>query len=195
MQEQSYCWQSDGSMDPDHNWQKLKAEQPWPEELRENDDRLVLNVGGQMFETFKQTLCMEADSMLAARVLRHLTHENAQLWIDRDGQRFKHVLNYLRNKTIWLQDVASLRAVQEEADFYCLAGLHALCEEKIQDIEAKEEAAWRRRLHDLQKALKEVLANVDNNCTSSPRNRDFVVARMRRGRENEDSVFRMDADF
>ncbi|KAJ7532869.1 hypothetical protein O6H91_10G004000 [Diphasiastrum complanatum] len=183
-------------MDPEPNWQKLQTEQPWREERGGQDDRLVLSIGGQMFETSRQTLCVDGNSMLAAWVLRHHSHGNAPLWIDRDAQRFQHVLNYLRNGTIWLQDVASLRAVQEEAAFYGLAGLHALCKEKIQNIEAKEEAIWRRRLNGLKEALKQVLGNMEKNSTSGPREKGDVVAYILRGsRENEDPVFHLDADF
>lgn len=145
----------------DPHWQEASGN------VREEDDWVVLRVGGQVFETSRTTLCADQDSMLAALVLRHWpkddnNNKNSVIRIDRDGRRFAHVLNYLRSGTVWLQDVGLLRELQEEADFFCLAGLSALCEEEIQKAEeakrrekmgrmretkAEKEAYWRMLLH------------------------------------------------
>nr|ABK26034.1 unknown [Picea sitchensis] len=137
----------------------------WQEEPgngRDENDWVVLRVGGQVFETSRQTLCADRKSMLAALVLRHLgkddkNNKNSVIRIDRDGQRFAHVLNYLRSGTVWLQDVGLLRELQEEAEFFCLAGLSALCEEEIQRIEEAEEAMWRKNIEILKEEVKKCL--------------------------------------
>ena len=63
-----------------------------------------LNVGGTSFLTSKQTLEKEY-SMLRALVSGGYAERQAEeIFIDRDGARFAHVLNYLRDGTLNLQD-------------------------------------------------------------------------------------------
>ncbi|GLJ21432.1 hypothetical protein SUGI_0394690 [Cryptomeria japonica] len=38
------------------------------------------------------------------------------------------------SKTVWLQDVASLRELHEEAEYSCLSSLQGLCDEKIHEV-------------------------------------------------------------
>lgn len=184
-------------------------------------DRIVLCIGGRILQTSKQTLCVDSDSMLSAWVLRHLRSsrdddggprdvniEDADadddqygddvLWIDRDARRFDHVLNYLRNGTIWLEDVASLRAVQEEAVFFGLAGLESLCEERIQALET------RRRQHseEIQHAIRGAIADLCKNhlplSSSGSKGEVLAILRARRlGASNasNEPVFQMDEDF
>eukprot|EP01018_Ginkgo_biloba_P019538 Gb_35222 [translate_table: standard] len=162
-----------------------------------NRDWIVMRVGGHVFETTRQTLCLDENSMLAAWVLRHISEQNSVMIIDRDGQRFKHVLNYLRNGTIWLQDVSSLRAVQEEAEYFCLDGLVALCKEKIQCIEAEEELFW-KKIHSLQEQLKNLcVGNGHKFACGKGEVLSFLRAR-RLGMGCEDAeppLFQLDADF
>lgn len=51
------------------------------------------------------------------------------MFIDRDGVRFRHVLNYLRTGTLPSFDAAwRYEEVAEEADFFALEALKALAE-------------------------------------------------------------------
>lgn len=196
-------------------------------------DRIVLCIGGRILETSKQTLCVDSDSMLSAWVQRHLhrssdgnggfyssknddgskdadadhggydDEEGHVLWIDRDAHRFDHVLNYLRNGTIWLEDTASLRAVQEEAVFFGLAGLETLCEERIQALESLK----RQRSQEIQEAIRDAIADFCKNhfpCSSplsssnSRKGEVLAILRARRlGASNasNDPVFQIDEDF
>lgn len=177
-----------------------------PENGRDDHDWLVLRVGGQEFETSRQTLCADRNSMLAALVLRHWgnddkNNKNSVIRIDRDGQRFAHVLNYLRSGTVWLQDVGQLRELQEEAEFFCLAGLSALCEQEIQRIVEAEEAMWSKNieiLKEVKKCLGEAIlekfgggGEVFSVLRGPPR---LGRLGLRCGREDQPE-FRLDADF
>ncbi|KAI5057026.1 hypothetical protein GOP47_0028844 [Adiantum capillus-veneris] len=191
-------------------------------------DRIVLCIGGRLLQTSKQTLCVDSDSMLAAWVLRHLHEEDTDLhtnrdvedpdaleegdrtgndedqilWIDRDAHRFDHVLNYLRNGTIWLEDVASLRAVQEEAVFFGLSGLESLCEERIQALENLK----KQHADELRQAICGAILDFCKNHPPSPNtlsgngSKGEVLAILRGCRLGvpdapQEPVFQMDDDF
>lgn len=64
-----------------------------------------LSVGGALFETSIDTLCRDANSMLAAMFSgRHnaTTDEDGRYFIDRDGTHFRYILNYLRDGNTYL---------------------------------------------------------------------------------------------
>lgn len=157
-----------------HNlWQQMKAEQRLqPVDLIQSQmmhqqghsDRLILSIGGTLFETSSQTLCVDRNSMLAAYVLRH--HNPGEiLWFDRDGRRFEYVLNYLRNGTLWLEDVPTLRGVQEEAEFYGLSGLQTLCEERIRDVQKKAETIRKEQLEACSLTRLEIFRDIRNDSS------------------------------
>ncbi|CAM6127890.1 unnamed protein product [Calypogeia fissa] len=169
-------------------------------------NRVTLNVGGHRFETSIETLSFDGCSMLAAMVMRHMPNEEEAIFIDRDPERFRHVLNYLRSQTMWLDDLSDLRAVQEEADFFNLSGLYNLCEEKIQEIlRAKDEQE--HEVVELQGTLKAMMdelrgtirmvTGLDNHKSNHQRKEPISGVRRRRLEyENlTDPVFRMDEDF
>jgi hypothetical protein len=58
-----------------------------------------LNVGGKSFVTSKSTLEKDAGSMLSVLLSGEFAEssEDGEIFIDRDGSRFVHVLNYLRD--------------------------------------------------------------------------------------------------
>uniref|UniRef100_A0A0D6QVU9 BTB domain-containing protein n=1 Tax=Araucaria cunninghamii TaxID=56994 RepID=A0A0D6QVU9_ARACU len=167
---------------------------------------VVLRVGGQVFEATKQTLCADPESMLAAWVLRYRKgeenkeQEKSVMRIDRDGTRFRHVLNYLRNGTVCLEDVPSLREVAEEAEYFCLAGLQELCENKIHKIQEADEALWEKSLQALREQLRtsvESFEKIRMGCGGS--GEVYAVLRGRRlgcrDGEERPPEFRLDVDF
>ncbi|KAF8354148.1 inso-1 [Pristionchus pacificus] len=129
-----------------------------------------LNVGGQIFQTTRQTLCREGSSFLARLCLEDsdLSSEKASPFnikqpkkiskarqkdesgaflIDRDAQYFAPILNYLRHGKLVFNDSLSLegtycefKGVLEEADFYNLPGLSHLCAERILERDAMKKS-------------------------------------------------------
>jgi len=81
-----------------------------------------VNVGGQVFATTLETLTKERGSMLEILFSGQYDVDRdtaGNVFIDRDGQRFRHVLNYLRSGTIHLgSDPSALREILEEAEYY-----------------------------------------------------------------------------
>jgi len=97
-------------------------------------DRVVLNVGGQIFHTTKATLCAaDPNSMLAKMFDDNLAlassvkDESGAWFIDRDPLYFRVILNFLRNPAKLIMDEnLNAEGVLEEATFFQVAPLIAL---------------------------------------------------------------------
>ena len=95
-----------------------------------------LNVGGTKFSTSRQTLTQIPDTfftgLLSGRIMT-FKDDTGAIFIDRDPQQFRVILNYLRNRSLSLEEPSvNLKELKHEAEFYGLAPLVrklALCEE------------------------------------------------------------------
>lgn len=111
----------------------LVAHDKFAEELRlRAGSRVKLDVGGVHFTTSLTTLMTEPDSMLAAMFSgRHELEkdDDGRVFIDRDGELFKYVLQYLREGELDRFQLPSgvKQRLKREAAFYCLPKL----EEKL----------------------------------------------------------------
>lgn len=98
-----------------------------------SDRRLVVNVGGTRYTTSLTTLLSEENSFFTGMLGGDWAETDEQeLFIDRDGELFKHVLRFLRaSQEGRLQVVRSLTRTErallhEEAKFYQLDHLSML---------------------------------------------------------------------
>ena len=85
-----------------------------------------LNVGGTSFQTARTTLCQQQDSFLAGMVSgRHSVDRDraGRIFIDRDGEQFRSILNFLRNpsKPPTPRDCTESELLAAESSFY---GIH-----------------------------------------------------------------------
>ncbi|GBG61657.1 hypothetical protein CBR_g23172 [Chara braunii] len=103
---------------------------------------VYLNVGGVHLATSPDTLRTDRSSMLAVMQRwewRIPSKEKCEIFIDRDGERFKHVLNYLRNGTVHLgqepQDRVRYFELLEEAEYFNLDGMKQLLIEGLKKID------------------------------------------------------------
>lgn len=118
-----------------------------------SDEIVELNVGGVPFHTSRTTLCNSRSkgSMLCALASTDLPSRrdrHGRLFIDRDGARFRVVLNFLRSGTVHVVDGAvpcaetdgsvALTALLEEARFYALDELERVVKEEIDRLELEE---------------------------------------------------------
>jgi len=90
--------------------------------------RVKLNIGGIKYETTRSTLMGEQGSMLHAMFSGNYDvkpDEEGYIFIDRDGNYFGYVLNYLRNRTVFLpeNDNVLLLNLKQEAEYFQLEGL------------------------------------------------------------------------
>ncbi|XP_041034799.1 BTB/POZ domain-containing protein KCTD21-like [Carcharodon carcharias] len=90
-------------------------------------DPVSLNVGGTLYTTSSETLTRYPDSMLGAMFKGRLgsrRDQSGNLFIDRDGKPFRHILNYLRSSHLDLPEAyRELRLLKREADFYQIGPL------------------------------------------------------------------------
>lgn len=96
----------------------------------EQIELVELNVGGVNYTTTTATLQQaEPDSLLASIISAHSNETFARdsknrIFIDRDGQLFRFILDYLRNKKLVLPEhFAERDRLRMEADYYRLTGL------------------------------------------------------------------------
>ncbi|KAI1727139.1 BTB/POZ domain-containing protein [Ditylenchus destructor] len=93
-----------------------------------------LNVGGQRFSTSRSTLSWVPDTFFTSLLSGRITSVedgNGAIFIDRDPDLFRRILNYLRTKQVDLSNV-NLSMLKHEAEFYGIGPLVKrlqLCEE------------------------------------------------------------------
>ncbi|XP_078688086.1 uncharacterized protein LOC144920086 [Branchiostoma floridae x Branchiostoma belcheri] len=83
---------------------------------------VTLNVGGHIYTTSLSTLTSYPDSMLGAMFSGDLPtgrDDQGRYFIDRDGELFRFVLNFLRTTELLLpDDFKEISQLKKEADFY-----------------------------------------------------------------------------
>jgi len=104
-------------------------------------DRVILNVGGQIFHTTKSTLRADPRSMLAKMfeenqaLASSVRDENGAWFIDRDPIYFRVILNFLRSPTQLVIDPnVNPNGVLEEAHFFQVHPLIAQLTKEHPDI-------------------------------------------------------------
>ncbi|XP_048763841.2 potassium voltage-gated channel protein Shaw-like isoform X2 [Ostrea edulis] len=85
-----------------------------------NKETVILNVGGQIFETYKNTLTRLKSCKLAreSELKRHYRESKGDYFFDRDPQLFSVILNYLRTNELHLPTYLCGPAVQREFDYW-----------------------------------------------------------------------------
>ena len=89
-----------------------------------SQDIVKLNVGGRIYSTSRSILTRYPDSMLGAMFggnlpLENNTDSDGNYFIDRDGELFRYILNFLRvSKLILPNSFQDTEAFQMEVDFY-----------------------------------------------------------------------------
>ena len=93
---------------------------------RQRTGHVVLNVGGMRFETTVDTLCSFSGSFFAKMFggsYDTRTEPDGSYFIDRSGEHFGQVLNFMRTHRLALPPTqAGMVALQEELEYYQLTG-------------------------------------------------------------------------
>ncbi|CAM9333251.1 unnamed protein product [Discosporangium mesarthrocarpum] len=113
---------------------------PSPDSGLGKDDAIVrLNVGGRRFLTSVETIMQQKNSMLASLFkgnFKRTTDAEGFAFIDRDGERFHHVLNFLRCSSLPTFDQQwRYEEIMEEADFFSIEELRQLCQQRIEELQ------------------------------------------------------------
>jgi hypothetical protein len=105
---------------------------------------LTLNVGGVLYTTTHSTLLSHPDTFFTALLSGRFsadacTDGNGNIFIDRDGKRFRYVLNYLRSRTLHLprshHHLHQYFEIKEEAEFFGLNEMVQLLQREIKSLE------------------------------------------------------------
>jgi hypothetical protein len=93
------------------------------------EGRVELNIGGYRFETSVQTLRRVPhtffDAYFSGRYAQDVCNDGS-IFVDRDGEHFGHVLEYMRDGVVSVAEagarpsVSFLRALKREFGFYCI---------------------------------------------------------------------------
>jgi hypothetical protein len=93
------------------------------------EGHVELNIGGYRFQTSVQTLCRVPhtffDAYFSGRYAQDVCLDGS-IFVDRDGEHFGHVLEYMRDGVVSVADVVArpsvslLRALKREFGFYCI---------------------------------------------------------------------------
>jgi len=89
---------------------------------------ITLNVGGKEYQTTKETLCKDPESMLSVMFSgSHSLLKDSQnrYFIDRDGELFSYILNYLRNQELLvpLENLFLVESLIREAEYFQISSL------------------------------------------------------------------------
>jgi len=104
------------------------------------NDIVTLNVGGEKFETTRQTLLNDPSSMLAKMFdpvspLQPGVLRDGAYFIDRDPTYFRVILNYLRSGQLIVDGSAPIEAIKTEASYFGLVDLEEQVNQKTTDTE------------------------------------------------------------
>jgi len=82
---------------------------------------VCFNVGGQLFQVSRSLLDRYKTTVLAVMVSERWQDDpNSSIFIDRDGEHFRHILNYLRYGSVSLPLSVSKEDFLHDMDFYCI---------------------------------------------------------------------------
>lgn len=126
--------------------------------VQDNEEWIVLNVGGRMFQTTKSTLISREPESFFSRFLSNanscsIEHEENGLIvikINRSGRYFEIILDYLRHGKLIVDVNLSLEGVLEEAQFYSLANLiEMIKKEKLRRQTSQFKTSTKLTRHDV----------------------------------------------
>jgi hypothetical protein len=119
-------------------------------------DIVHLNVGGVQYCVAKSTVMKFEDTMLANLISdKWISNNNSEepIFIDRDGERFKYILDFYRDEEIIVPRTVSIEAVKKDALYFGLPENAIITESKKQNLFLGDIFSLRSSLVDIKKDL------------------------------------------
>jgi hypothetical protein len=94
--------------------------------MQQNSQVVKLNVGGKKYGTTIATLTQDGDNFFTTLIKNHeqTIKDSKYIFIDRDADYFRFILNYLRQPLTWtIPTNIDIEMLKHEADFYGLTNL------------------------------------------------------------------------
>nr|XP_046153318.1 potassium voltage-gated channel subfamily D member 2-like [Oncorhynchus gorbuscha] len=92
---------------------------PPPDNRRRQDGLILLNVSGQKFQTWRNTLERYPDTLLGSTEREFFFHEETnEYFFDRDPDIFRHILNFYRTGKLHYPRQECISAYDEELSFF-----------------------------------------------------------------------------
>jgi len=113
-------------------------------------DKIKLNVGGKRFEVSRSLIKQYSDSMIGKLVSDNWrkTDQTEAIFIDRDGDLFGYILNYMRYGSIELPVILPKSMFQRELDFYGLPSTYGIKQESsIETMKELQNCVENAELH------------------------------------------------
>merc|ERR1719162_1261229 len=110
------------------------------EQQETNDNKMTevakFNVGGHPYQVSRSFLALHPQTIFAISASNQW-HEDydSEIFIDRDGETFRHVLTYLRDGKVTLPLTAAKEALLSELEYY---GVEGVDEKNVNDSLIKE---------------------------------------------------------
>ncbi len=102
---------------------------------------IKLNVGGKKFSTTRETLTRQKETFFTSLLSDKfplITDKDGYIFIDRCGRHFHHILNFLRDSTISLEDNFTKKTAKQllvEATYYQITNLINVLNEYISEFQ------------------------------------------------------------
>jgi hypothetical protein len=90
---------------------------------KQTDERIVLNVGGVRYETYKSTLLKYPNTLLATMFSDRnrellVKDDNGEYFIDRNGKAFEAILDWYRTGQLLVPPSCTPEMIQRELDYF-----------------------------------------------------------------------------
>lgn len=121
----------------------------------EDPDRIIFNISGRKFETWRSTLDRYPSTLLGSDEKEYFfDQETGEFFFDRDPELFRHILNYYRNGKLHFPRGECASSFDDELSFFGIKDdtLYECCLEEFSD---KKKECKGRIEEDIQAALEE----------------------------------------
>ncbi|KAJ8302006.1 hypothetical protein KUTeg_020993 [Tegillarca granosa] len=104
---------------PEAFWYTIVTMTTLGQEQRRADERIVINVSGRKFETWRTTLEKYPDTLLGSNEKEFFfDEETKEYFFDRDPELFRHILNYYRTGKLHYPKHECISSYDEEIAFF-----------------------------------------------------------------------------